>query len=231
MSKDRLLWLLLAALGIAFAVLVFQLAVREPEALSGGGGPNLVHGVLLLAILGASAVLHRRVKPGHVLKSLSIWLAIGAVLVLGYSFRYQATDLGQRLLAEVVPSRGQVSGDAVIFRESRGGHFVVEADVDGASIRFLVDTGATDVTLTPRDAARLGFDLDRLSYDRSYRTANGVVQGAPVRLRRVTIGPISLADVRASVNSAEMNRSLLGMSFLSRLSGFEVTDGTLVLRP
>ena len=107
-----------------------------------------------------------------------------------------------------MPSHGLVTDGEVSFRERKGGHFIVDAKVDGVPIQFLVDTGASDVTLTPRDARRLGFDLNRLS-----------------------VGHISLADVRASVNSADMNRSLLGMSFLSRLSSFEVAQGTLTLRP
>ena len=95
---------------------------------------------------------------------------------------------------------------------------------------LLVDTGASDVTLTPRDARRLGFHLDRLTYDRTYRTANGIVKGARVRLHSLKVGHIVVPDVRASVNSADMNLSLLGMSFISRLSRFEVADGTLTLR-
>ena len=232
MSKERLLWLVLIALGIGMVVLVVQLVVRDPEAISGdAGGPSLVHSVALLAILAASAVLHRRLKPGHVLKHLSIWLAIGTALVLAYSFRHDAANTADRLVVEVMPSRGLVTDGEVSFREGKGGHFIVDAQVDGVPIQFLVDTGASDVTLTPRDARRLGFDLNRLKYDRTYRTANGVVKGAPVRLHSLSVGHISLADVRASVNSADMNRSLLGMSFLSRLSSFEVAQGTLTLRP
>ena len=232
MTKDRLLWIVIFALAAGLAVLLFQLAGRDPGALAGEAGrPGIVHSLVLLVILVASAVLHRRMRPGHILRHLSAWLAIGTVLVLGYSFRYDAANLGERLWAEVMPSRGMVADGVITFRESRGGHFIVDADVDGVSIPFLVDTGASDVTLKPSDARRLGFDLDGLSYDRTYRTANGTVRGASVRLRRVTIGPISVTQVRASVNAAEMTRSLLGMSFLSRLSGFEVAQGRLTLRP
>ena len=232
MPKERLLWLVLIALGIGLVLLVVQLAVGAPDAISGdAGGPSIVYNIALLAILVTSAVLHRRLKPGHVLKHLSIWLAIGAMLVLCYSFRHDAANLANRLVAEVMPSRGLVSDGEVSFRERKGGHFIVDARVDGVPIQFLVDTGASDVTLTPRDARRLGFDLNRLDYNRIYRTANGEVKGAPVRLHQLSVGHISLADVRASVNSADMNRSLLGMSFLSRLSRFEVAHGILTLIP
>ena len=119
----------------------------------------------------------------------------------------------------------------VAISAGQHGHFVLEADVDGQGIRFLVDTGASDVVLSSFDARRLGFNIEHLSFTQTYRTANGIVKGAPVRLGRVTIGPIVVRDVRASVNGAAMKRSLLGMSFLSRLSGYEVSRGRLVLKP
>ena len=232
MTKHRLLWLVLIALGVGLVVLVVHLALLDPRgSLGTGGGPSLIYNVTLLAILVASALLHRRLRPGHVLRHLAIWLAAGAVLVLGYSYRHDAASIANRLMAEIVPSRGVVGDGEVMFRERRGGHFVVDAEVDGISIQFLVDTGASDVTLTPRDAERLGFDLDRLNYERAYRTANGFVSGAPVRLHRITVGNISVPNVGASVSSAEMGLSLLGMSYLSRLSSFEVAHGTLTLRP
>ncbi len=232
MTGDRLLRFVLIALAVGLAALVVWLAVRGAGGIPVGTEvPSLVHNLVLLAVLVASAVLHRRLRPGHALKYLAVWLAVGAALVLGYGYRHEAKEIAGRLAAEVVPSRGFATDGGVVFRAGRHGHFVVDADVDGVRIRFLVDTGASDVTLTPRDAERLGFDLDRLTYDRAYRTANGVVRGAPVRLHRVAVGHVSVADVRASVNAAEMGRSLLGMSYLSRLSSFEVANGTLTLRP
>ena len=108
---------------------------------------------------------------------------------------------------------------------------MVEALVDGTALRFLVDTGATDVVLSPADAQRLGFDLSSLSFTQLYNTANGTVRGAPVRLRNVSLGPIQLRDVRASINEAPMRSSLLGMSFLGRLSSFEIRGDSLTLIP
>lgn len=232
MIKDRLLWLVLIALAVGLAVLLVHLVLRDPVAVSeGDAGRSLVHNFALLAILIASAVLFWRLKPGYILKILAIWLAIGAMLVLAYSFRHEAADLANRLMSEIMPSRGVAVNGEVRFREHQRGHFVIDADVDGVTVQFLVDTGASDVTLTPRDARRLGFHLDRLTYDRTYRTANGIVKGARVRLHSLKVGHIVVSDVRASINSADMNRSLLGMSFLSRLSSFEVANGTLTLRP
>ena len=135
-------------------------------------------------------------------------------------------------LGDLIPSGGiGVTGGAVSIRGNKSGHFVVEAVVDGVSVRFLVDTGASDAILGPGDAARLGFDVKTLAFTWPYQTANGLVFGAPVRLGLLSIGPITMTGVRASVNGAPMKRSLLGMSFLGRLSGYDVSRETMILRP
>ncbi len=110
------------------------------------------------------------------------------------------------------------------------GHFVVDAMVNGSPITFLVDTGASDIVLTMADARRLGFIPGNLDFSEQYQTANGEVRGAPVRLRELRIGQYSLCDLEASVNEGPMTVSLLGMSFLEQLRGYQVEDGRLILR-
>jgi len=221
------------AAGALTVLAVVYLMDRFPEAAEGEGGMSLVHGLLVLAFLGASAALHRRImEPNKIFLGIVAWLAAGVVLFAGYSYRYELARVRDRLLGELIPSAGmEMAGGAVSIRADASGHFVVEALVDGVPVRFLVDTGASDVVLSPADAGRIGLDVKTLSFDRPYRTANGIVYGAPVRLGRVSIGPVSLTGVRASVNGAPMKRSLLGMSFLGRLKGYDVSRNTLILRP
>ncbi|RMF09614.1 MAG: TIGR02281 family clan AA aspartic protease [Alphaproteobacteria bacterium] len=121
-------------------------------------------------------------------------------------------------------------GDEVVVRRARDGHFWVEADINGVTIPFLVDTGASHVVLSPADADRLGLYLTPNDYTQSYDTANGVVRAAPVELAEVRIGPLRVSNVTASVNGAPLRQSLLGMSFLGRLDGFEYRGDDLVLR-
>ena len=225
-------WMLFTVAAIAVLALVLTLAARYPDVLANRDGQvNLTTSLLWLGLIGSSLFLHRRMPVGHALRYGAIWVALGAGLVLVYSFRHEAEALWQRLSAELLPHQGRVSGGTLEITAGAHGHFVLEAEIDGTPVRFLVDTGASDVVLSPRDAERLGFKLESLSFSKSYRTANGTVRGAPVRLARVRVGPIVLEDVHASVNGAEMQRSLLGMSFLSRLGGYEVRGDRLILRP
>lgn len=119
--------------------------------------------------------------------------------------------------------------EAVIERGPHG-HFLLDAQVDGQPITFLVDTGASHVVLAPADAERLGLTLATLDYRQPFMSANGVVNAAPVRLRELRVGQFSLFDLDAYVNQGPLDISLLGMSFLERLHGYEVERGRLVLR-
>jgi aspartyl protease family protein len=121
------------------------------------------------------------------------------------------------------------SASELLIRANGAGHFLIDADVERAKIPFLVDTGATMVVLSPEDARRAGLSEDRLNFSREVSTANGNVRVAPVTLRKFKVGQIVLRDVEAVVNSAPMRVSLLGMSFLRRLDGWQVKGDKLYL--
>jgi clan AA aspartic protease (TIGR02281 family) len=117
-----------------------------------------------------------------------------------------------------------------VIQAGSGGHFVLEATVNGVPVTFLVDTGASSVVLTMEDAERLGFRPENLRFTERFASANGEVRAAPVVLRELRIGQFSMFDMPASVNEAPLRVSLLGMSFLRRLHGYGVEDGRLILR-
>jgi aspartyl protease family protein len=115
--------------------------------------------------------------------------------------------------------------------KSPDGHFWADGEVDGHSVRFLVDTGATAVALTPEDAAKLGVDPADLHYSYRVVTAGGQIRAASIRLASITVGGARLNDVEALVIEKGLDTSLLGMTYLGRLSRFEATRGALVLQP
>ncbi len=176
---------------------------------------------------------------GWAVRQVVLWSIVGAI---GFAvfiqrdtlFGPQATQdsaVGKQPAKSPKASRkaSRPASRALTVRAAAGGHFFVGADVDGADIRFIVDTGATEVMLTPEDAARIGFDLRARHFTRQFNTAGGVVRAAPVTLRRLRIGQLTLRDVEAWVNEAPLPVSLLGMSFLKRLDGYEVQGDRLIL--
>jgi aspartyl protease family protein len=119
---------------------------------------------------------------------------------------------------------------SVVIGRGPNGHFQVEGSVDGRHMNFLVDTGASVIALTARDAAMLGIHPAESEYRALMKTANGTVRAAPTRLDMVEIEDIVVRDVDAMVMpDGALADNLLGMTFLSRLHRFEYSDGKLVL--
>lgn len=152
-----------------------------------------------------------------------------------------ATLAGDRLAR--LPSREQpaaraegprvmgLEGRTVSVPGDRRGHFMVDTAVDGRRLTMLVDTGASIVALTSEDAARAGIRPYPREYNRRVSTANGEVAVAPVRIREMRVGEITVRDVDAVVMPpGRLGTSLLGMSFLRQLRSFGIADGRLTLR-
>jgi aspartyl protease family protein len=118
--------------------------------------------------------------------------------------------------------------NTLVYPANRAGHVIVDAVVNGAPVRMLVDTGASFVTLTPADARAAGITPGELVFNRHASTANGLVRMAIVTLREIRLGQLSLNDVHAAVLE-NLNVSLLGMSFLDRLQSYEMRDGKLTI--
>ncbi len=210
--------------GAVLAGLVFLLHRLNPTVLGTDGGIARLVYVAMVFVLIAPAAL-----SGHLtgrLRQLAVW----AALFLGVALAYGAWEKSPGLRALLAPhyDTADKTGEAR-FHANRGGDYVVEARIDGTRVMMLVDTGASDVMLTPRDAARVGITVDPGDFTRIYQTANGPAAAAPVTLPRLTVGGVTLHDVHAAVSDGGLGQSLLGMSFLERLDGFTFRDGELTL--
>lgn len=119
----------------------------------------------------------------------------------------------------------------VVVPAGPSGHFVTDLDVNGRSVRGLIDTGASVVAINESTARRIGLSLATLDYAISVSTANGLAKAAPVTLKRIKVGSIAIDNVQAMVlPDTALSETLVGMSFLNRLSSFAVEDGALRLR-
>ena len=122
------------------------------------------------------------------------------------------------------------NGGEVRLERDSDSHFYVTAIVNGARVRMMVDSGASIIALTRRDAEAMGIDVDGLPEAGSANTAGGVVPIRPVELNSVEIDGLTVVTVQAAVIDADMPTSLLGQSFLSRLHSVEVSGDTMTLR-
>lgn len=183
---------------------------------------------IVLVLVVSSALASGKIRKNF--KYLAIWGGIFIVFLTGYSYRFELAGIRDRIMIELIPSKGiQEKPGAISFPVSSDGHFYIRAEVNGVPVIFLADTGASDIVLSPHDAARLGINLNDLHYDRFYETANGNVRGSSIQIDDLKISALHLKNIRASVNEAEMRNSLLGMTFFKRLKGYEVKNDLLTL--
>ena len=111
-----------------------------------------------------------------------------------------------------------VNSRSMVLKANDGGHFEVDARVDGRRLAFMVDTGATVIALRESDAARLGFHPTPRDYTIKISTANGVGRAALVQLGMIEVGNIIVRDLPALISPDDaLGVNLLGMSFLSRV--------------
>ena len=215
----------------ALLLLVMLLMWKFPYVMGNAGqGAQIIYLVLLIALIASGSNMMRRLTTTQGLRDAALWLGIILCLALVYSYRH--TLRGTQLYGMLVPGSVKVMADGALeVHAAQGGHFYIEAEINGAPERFLVDTGASDIVLSPRAAMAAGFDPAALNYTRKYATANGTGAGAPVRLDTLVVGPAVLRDVPASVNNAPMDESLLGMAFLSQFSSYTFQGDTLTLYP
>ena len=136
-----------------------------------------------------------------------------------------------QLRAVQAPGPAAATGEPASVNKAADGHFWAEATVNGRAVRFLVDTGASAVALTLEDARRLGIEPRDLNYTYQVTTAAGQVRAAKVNLASVAVAGALVHDVDALVIEKGLQTSLLGMTYLGRLSQFEATQTSLILRP
>jgi aspartyl protease family protein len=164
-------------------------------------------------------------------RNVAIWAAIGLALILGLTYQDDLVQIALRVCSTIVPAYPVTTAPHTLaVTESGDGGFYIMGAVNGAPVRFLVDTGSSDIALSPADAKRLGVDLAHLTFDNVTETANGPGRGAPFTAASLAVGPIQFSNVAMSINRSDMSSSLLGMSFFKRLDSFEMKDRQLIMK-
>jgi len=190
----------------------------------------MVRLVGILALGSSAILLGRQFRAREIVRNIAIWLAIGAVLAIGYSYRDLFAPLGARVEGELLPAEPRaLDARTVVLTETAGGDYLATGEVNGVRVRFAIDTGASDIVLSPQDAQRIGIDTNALSYIHETGTANGTGHTADATVASLAVGPIRFENLPVSVNQAPMDTSLLGMAFLRRMQSFEFKDHKLYL--
>jgi len=225
-------WVIVAIAATGLLVSLFW-GDSTPSEFSDNGPRLAFNGVLLVALLSSLAMA--RPKMGEVGRAVLLWGGLGLVLVAGYAYKSELTAVGNRTLAVLMPGYAVTDtagkGSVTLYRQDAT-HFTVIVQINGRTIPMLVDTGASGIVLTQRDARAVGIDTANLVYSVPISTANGPGRAARATIRSVEVGSIRKTDFRAFVMPAgKLSASLLGMDFLNRLSRWEVRGDRMILYP
>jgi aspartyl protease family protein len=227
---------------VAIAVIaVAALLAWAPRTAHFGQDSDIPRLVLLLAlfVFVGAGLFGRALRPGEIVRGLLAWSLAIVLLAGAYASRDQLAGFAGRLLGAIapgVPISGRLSGngnpDSVTVMRAGDGHFAVLGAINERPILFLIDTGASFVTLTRDDARQIGIDVDALDYRLPIRTANGTMIAAAVTIDHLTVGPIERRNLKALVApEGVLDQSLLGMTFLDTLAGYSISGDRLVLTP
>lgn len=184
---------------------------------------HLIYLIVLLAMVAGWFFMQSPPNMNKSLQQAAVW---------GLIFTGAAAGVGlwQDITRDTARQQLTISEEGeIVLPRGRDGHYYLTAEINGAAVRFVVDTGASDIVLTKADAARIGIDPEALDYLGRAGTANGETRTAFVRLDEVVVGPAVDHNVPAVVNDGDMSQSLLGMGYLQRWGRIEISGGELRL--
>lgn len=184
---------------------------------------RLIYLILLGLMVAGWFFAQGRASWNKTLQHAAVWLFIflGAIAAFGLWGDISQT-VKPRQAVFAVENR-------IVVPRSPNGHYYIATTVNGAAVRFVLDTGASALVLTQDDARRAGLEPSKLDYFSRAMTANGEVRTAPVRLESLTLGSVTDTNIAAVVNGGEMSESLMGMEYLQRWGRIEIAGNRLTL--
>jgi aspartyl protease family protein len=227
----RLLWTLVLGAALSLAVLIASNDHDAIATLLRHDVGSLVLKVAIVVFAGGLVLALFRERLSKALEAGLFWAVVGLLLVVAYTYRFELREAGDRVLAELIPGHAASHGRNIEIVRGQGGDFGVAAQVNGARVHMVLDTGASSVVLTQDAAKAAGLPLEVLTYTVNIDTANGRTRAAAVTLDRLAVGALTERNVAALVaQPGQLKSSLLGMSFLNRLESWEVRGDKLRLR-
>jgi aspartyl protease family protein len=188
--------------------------------------------LMAILVLVISAFMVRKVPIGRGLQMFAGWVIIFLAAFVAFTLKDDFIALGKRVYEEARGGGTVVvqAGETLRIKQSMDGHFWVDGELNGEKVRFLIDSGATTTSISADTARRAGIEPSK-GFPALVRTANGVVPVQRGRASRLEVGKIERQNLAVHVSEAFGDMNVLGMNFLSSLSGWGVEGQWLVLKP
>jgi len=192
--------------------------------------PEIIKLIILISFFAITFFTSPLRKKLHMLKGLGIWVIIFIAIIAFYGNRFEFKKYYDNFYYTLMPSSARVNleNNSISFYKSDNNHFMIDAEINSKTIIFLLDTGASSVSICYSDAIKIGINVNQLKFSIPVETASGLAYAAPVTLPKIKVGNIIVQNMQALVIKGS-HTSLLGMSFLSRLKKFEVEQNMITL--
>ncbi len=184
---------------------------------------RLTYLIIILVFIVCSFGFYYRKNFEKISRHFLSWCLIFIGLVTAYGFK----DV---LIAALFPYIGHQTGETFVYSKAEDGHFYLQLVINGEKVKFLLDTGATNLVLNKKTAESVGFDLNALSYNLNTYTANGISRSAKILIQEIKIGTLYERDVSAMVAEGDLFMPLLGMTFLSQFGEISINGDKLTLK-
>ncbi len=188
---------------------------------------RLIYLVIILVAALSSLLVHGSGDWGRIWRAGRTWTIVLTIIVVIAVFRQDLATFAGRIAGAIDPARASFSGNVLRLEKREDGHFYLKAQVNQTDVVFLIDTGASNVALSLKDAERASIDPQSLEFSARVQTANGEARAAPVTIDSLTIGPYTDRDLRGYVIDTDV--SLLGMNALGRYSSVKIEDNVMTI--
>jgi len=186
--------------------------------------------ILILIVVTVMGFSNRKIALNQILKYLIIWIGIALVAIIIYALRFNVSDIKDQVTTDLFPSRAiNKENRQLAISIAQDNHFYIILKINNKEVKFMIDTGASEVIIDKNLAREIGVDLQNLYYDKIFNTANGQVYGASINFEEVDISGVKFRNISASITESDLPVPLLGMSFLKKFKKYEFYQDKLIL--
>jgi len=190
---------------------------------------NVIY-ILILIVLLIMGFSRKELPLKKIFEYTGLWIAFALIALIFYSYRFEFSEIKDRVLSDLFPSKAiNKNHEQLVLNIAQDGHYYLNVKIKNQIVRFMIDTGASDMVIDEKMAVKLGFNLNNIIYDKIFQTANGQSYGASIYFDEVDVSGVKFYNVQASITNSNLIIPLLGMSFLQKFYKYEFYRDKLIL--
>jgi aspartyl protease family protein len=190
---------------------------------------NIIYVIILIVLL-IMGFSNKELSLKKFFEYAGLWIIIALVALILYSYRFEFFEVKDRVLSDLFPSKAiNKNHQQLTINVSQDGHYYLSIKIKNLPVRFMIDTGASEVVIDKNLAIKLGYDLKNINYNKVFQTANGETYGASIYFDEVDVSGIKFYNIQGSITDSRLATPLLGMTFLQKFYKYEFYRNKLIL--